>query len=204
MCVLMFGVLLYLARALLLPLLCAFAVGLTFGPLIGLCRKAAAFRPGSWRSSVVLLLIGAANVAVVMLAGPASPMIAQAPEIGAAFADKLHIFDRPLAALNELQAALGIDRRTKSVEPQPGAHHRRHRDHRHAGRGAIRAGGRCCSSPRCSSSSWAGPRFRKHAVNWFATRDARLRALKILNDIEEQPRRLLDRGDRDQPWRSAW
>ena len=27
--------------------------------------------------------------------------------------------------------------------------------------------------------------FRKYAVNWFASRDARLRALKILNDIEE-------------------
>src|SRR4029078_10339630 len=27
--------------------------------------------------------------------------------------------------------------------------------------------------------------FRKYAVNWFGTRDSRLRALKILNDIEE-------------------
>ena len=35
MCVLMLGVLLYLARALLLPLLCALAVGLTLGPLVG-------------------------------------------------------------------------------------------------------------------------------------------------------------------------
>ena len=35
MCVLMLGVLLYLARALLLPVLCAIAVGLTFGPLVG-------------------------------------------------------------------------------------------------------------------------------------------------------------------------
>src|SRR4029078_12726736 len=33
MCVLMLGVLLYLARALILPLLCAFSVGLTLGPL---------------------------------------------------------------------------------------------------------------------------------------------------------------------------
>ena len=45
MCVLMLGVLLYLARALILPLLCAFAVGLTLGPLVG-GRSATAFRPG--------------------------------------------------------------------------------------------------------------------------------------------------------------
>ena len=45
MCVLMLGVLLYLARALLLPLLCALAVGLTLGPLVG-SPNAAAFRPG--------------------------------------------------------------------------------------------------------------------------------------------------------------
>ena len=35
MCVLMLGVLLYFARALLLPVMCAAAVGLTFGPLVG-------------------------------------------------------------------------------------------------------------------------------------------------------------------------
>src|SRR5262249_21299726 len=35
MCVVMLGVLLYLARALLLPVLCAAAVGLTIGPLVG-------------------------------------------------------------------------------------------------------------------------------------------------------------------------
>src|ERR1700754_1041803 len=39
MCVLMVGVLLYLARALLLPLLCAIAVGFTIGPLIGALKR---------------------------------------------------------------------------------------------------------------------------------------------------------------------
>ena len=39
MCVLMLGVLLYLARALLLPVLCAVAVGLTLGPLIGYAQR---------------------------------------------------------------------------------------------------------------------------------------------------------------------
>ena len=39
MCVLMLGVLLYLARALLLPVLCAVAVGMTIGPLVGYAAK---------------------------------------------------------------------------------------------------------------------------------------------------------------------
>ena len=36
MCVLMLGVLLYLARGLLLPVLCAIAVGLTIGPMVAM------------------------------------------------------------------------------------------------------------------------------------------------------------------------
>ena len=156
MCVLMLGVLLYLARALILPLLCAFAVGLTLGPLIKVAERRG-IPPWLMAIMLVVLLIAAANLAIVMLAGPVSALIAQAPEIGAAFAEKLHIFDRPLAALDELQTALGIDAPTSRSSFNPARDHRRHRDHRHAGRAAVHPRGRCCSSPRCSSSSWAAP-----------------------------------------------
>ena len=46
----------------------------------------------------MLLLIAAANVAVVVLAGPATELLRRAPEIGAAFKEKLTSLDRPLAA----------------------------------------------------------------------------------------------------------
>ena len=42
-------------------------------------------------------------------------MLSRAPELGAAFADKLHFLDRPLAAFSELQAALGIDPADKTA-----------------------------------------------------------------------------------------
>jgi len=114
MCVLMLGVLLYLARALILPLLCAFSVGLTLGPVIKVAERRGV---PPWVMAIVLIvvLIAGANLAIVLLAGPITSLIAQASEIGAAFADKLHIFDRPLAALNELQTALGIDTKDKSM-----------------------------------------------------------------------------------------
>src|ERR1700734_3672897 len=42
-----------------------------------------------------------------MLAGPVSEWIGRAPEIGSTIKDKLAVLDRPLASLHELQTALG-------------------------------------------------------------------------------------------------
>ena len=181
MCVLMLGVLLYLARALILPLLCAFAVGLTFGPLIKVAERRG-IPPWVMAVLLVVLMIAAANLAVVLLAGPVSELIAQAPKIGAAFADKLYIFDRPLAALGELQAALGISA-DKSVSFSPGR---------------IIEGLLTIVTPAALQFILAvmlflgtlfffilgRAGFRNHAINWFSERGARLRALKIMNDIE--------------------
>jgi predicted PurR-regulated permease PerM len=154
MCVLMVGTLLYLARALLLPVLCAIAVGLTLGPLIG-----ASARRGipAWLMALIVVLgvIVTANVAIVILAGPASQLLGRAPELGAAFAEKMHFFDRPFAAFGELQAALGI----------------------------TSSGGAPDLNPM--RLILGRESFRKSAVSWFASRTTRLRALKILNDVED-------------------
>src|SRR4029078_10960453 len=90
MCILLLGVLLYLARALIMPLLCAFAVGLTLGPIIKIAERRGV---PPWVMAIILvaLMIAASNLAVVLLAGPVSNLIAQAPKIGAAFAAKLYI-----------------------------------------------------------------------------------------------------------------
>jgi predicted PurR-regulated permease PerM len=130
------------------------------------------------------LLVVLANIAIVMLAGPASQLINRAPELGAAFADKLHIFDRPLAALSELQAALGINPSEKKVDVNPSR---------------LLEAMVTIVTPAALQFALsvvmffatlfffvlgrAG--FRKQAVHWFASRHARLRALKILNDIED-------------------
>lgn len=181
MCVLMFGVLLYLARALILPLLCAFAVGLTLGPLIKVAERRGV-PPWVMAVILVLLMIAAANLAVVMLAGPVSSLVAQAPKIGAAFVEKLHIFDRSLAALDELQTALGLDA-DKSMSFSPAR---------------IIEGILTTVTPAALQFILAAmlffatlfffilgrAGFRNHTINWFTDREARLRALKIMNDIE--------------------
>jgi len=183
MCVLMLGVLLYLARALLLPVLCAIAVGLTIGPMIGMLKRHGI---PDWLTALAVVagLIGAVNVAIVLLASPAATLIGRAPEYGAAFAEKLHFFDRPLQALSELQAALGLNTSDKSLDFNPSS---------------LITGFLTTVTPAALQFVLQGVMFfatlffvimgrsgfRKYAVNWFGTRESRLRALKILNDIEE-------------------
>ena len=183
MCILMLGVLLYLARALVLPLLCALAVALTLGPLLGYVERRG-IPPWLTAITIILVLVVGANIAIVMLAGPASTMIGRAPELGAAFAEKLYLFDRPLAALAELQRALGIGGSEKSVGLDPTR---------------IIEGLVTTVTPAAVQFLLqvvlflstlfffvlGRTSFRKYAVNWSTSRIARLRALKILNDIEE-------------------
>jgi predicted PurR-regulated permease PerM len=182
MCLLMFGVLLFLARALIMPLLCAFAVGLTLGPLIKVAERRGV---PPWVMSILLvvLLIGIANLAIVLLAGPVAGLVGRAPEIGAAFAEKLHVFDRPLAALTQLQAALGIDAGDKTLSFDPAR---------------ILEAVVTTVTPAALQFVLGAVLFfatlfffilgranlRSQTVHWFSGRDARLRTLKILNDIE--------------------
>jgi predicted PurR-regulated permease PerM len=182
MCVLMLGVLLYLARALILPLLCAFSVGLTLGPVIKLA-EGRGIPPWVMAIILVMLLIAGVNLAIVLLAGPVSALLTRAPEIGGAFVGKLHLFERSFSALAEIQTALGIDTTDKSMSFSPGT---------------IITGFLTIVTPAALQFSLAlmlffatlfffiigRASFRSHTVNWFSDRDARLRTLKIMNDIE--------------------
>src|SRR4051812_32160631 len=69
MCVLMLGVLLYLARALIVPILCAVSVALTLGPLLDYLQRRG-IPPWLTAILIVVLLLVSANVAIVMLAEP--------------------------------------------------------------------------------------------------------------------------------------
>ena len=182
MCVLMLGVLLYLARGLLLPVLCAIAVGLTIGPMVGGLKRRGI---PDWLTALVVVvgLIGGANVAIVMLAGPASTLIGRRRNTAGL---------RRKAALLRSPAAIS-ERAASRPRPQ---HIRQVLDFNP-------------SSLITSFLTFVTPAalqfvlqavmffatlffvimgrsgFRKYAVNWFGTRESRLRALKILNDIEE-------------------
>jgi predicted PurR-regulated permease PerM len=181
MCVLMVGTFLYLARPLLLPVLCALVVALTFGPVI---RLATARGIPAWvmALAVVAVVIFATNIAVVMLATPATDMLQRAPELGAAFREKLQIFDRPLVAWEQLREALGLQPGT-GFDFNPGR----------LIEGLLTVVTPAAVQFLLQLVLFLGTlfffvlgraTFRQSAVNWFSRREARLQTLKILNDVE--------------------
>jgi len=103
--VMAFGTCLYFSRGIVLPIVAALIVGTTLGPVI---KRAKVYGIAPWMTALLLVafLVGAAGIAVTLLAKPAADWIARAPEIGAALKQKLYVFDRPLAALADLQKSV--------------------------------------------------------------------------------------------------
>jgi predicted PurR-regulated permease PerM len=94
-----------LARPLLLPVASAFVVTMMLGPL---SARAERYKFPSLVSAMVLwlLVIGVFYGVIVLLASPVVDWIGKAPDIGRNIQEKLHVLDRPLAALQELRDAL--------------------------------------------------------------------------------------------------
>ncbi|MEW6452672.1 MAG: AI-2E family transporter [Pseudomonadota bacterium] len=185
MAALAFGLFLFFARALLIPVLCAVAIAMTLGPVNGYLSKRGV---PSWLTAfaVIVLIIAGLNIAIVTLAKPISDFTGRLPELAGAVKEKLHILDRPLAALSELQMSLGLGQSDAKVD---------------SGRmieGAV-TGFVTVVTPAAVQfvlqlvlffgtlffAIVGRNAFRNYVVSWFATRGARLRILKILNDIEE-------------------
>jgi predicted PurR-regulated permease PerM len=94
-----------LARPVLLPVASAFVVTMMLGPL---SARAERYKFPSLVSAIVLwlLVIGVFYGVIVLLASPVVDWIGKAPDIGRNIQEKLHVLDRPLAALQELRDAL--------------------------------------------------------------------------------------------------
>jgi predicted PurR-regulated permease PerM len=167
------------ARPLLLPLVSAFVVTMMLGPLSARAERAGI--PSLLTAIVLWLLVIAVFYGViVLLAGPAVDWIGKAPEIGKSIQDKLRVLDRPWAMMQDLRKAL-----------LPG-------DDGKAGIGVDIA---AFVQPIFSIVTPAvgevfiffGALFfmligrtqlRRVTVAFFEDREARLRTLKIMNDIE--------------------
>jgi predicted PurR-regulated permease PerM len=180
--VLALGAFLYVASKLVVPVLTAIVVGMTFGPVI---RYATDRGVPAWVMAFVVLvfLIAVMNLAAITLAQPVTEMMGRAPELGSALKDKLQLLDRPLAALYELQAALGLGF-GRGVDV----------DNSRVIEGVVTVVTPAAVLFTMQLVLFFGTlffyiigraEFRKYVVNWFANREARLRALKILNDIED-------------------
>ncbi len=102
---LLFGVFLYFGRPILLPVFAAAVLALTLAPVIKAAQRAGI---PTWVSAILILLFGfgALSVAAMTLAKPVSEWIARAPEIGTSIRDKLAVLEEPMAALHQLQTSL--------------------------------------------------------------------------------------------------
>lgn len=103
---LLLGVMLFFSRTLLLPVFSAAIVSATLGPLMKRCSRQGLPR---WLTAfiIVLVVIGVASTAITLLAGPVSEWIRQAPDIGNKIKMKFSVLEGPLAALHELRESLG-------------------------------------------------------------------------------------------------
>jgi predicted PurR-regulated permease PerM len=168
-----------LGRPILLPVASAFVVSMMLGPL---SARAERYRVPSLVSALALwlLVIAVFYGVIVLLAGPALDWIGKAPDIGRNIQEKLHIFDRPLAALQDLRDALlpsdkkgslGVDIMS-FVQP--------------AVLIVTPAIGQMLTFFGTLFFMLLGrSRLRRVLVAFFDERDARLRTLKIMNDIEQ-------------------
>lgn len=102
---LLFGTFLEIARTLLLPIVSAAIVSLMLGPL---AAYASARRVPAWVFATIVLfvLVGALNLAVGLTSAPIVEWIGKGPDIASSIKDKLGLLDRFISALRDLQGAL--------------------------------------------------------------------------------------------------
>jgi len=93
------------ARPVLLPVAAAFVIAMMLGPLSSRADRAGV---PPLVSAVVLwlLVIGVCYSVIVLLAAPVVDWIGKAPDIGRIVQEKLRLLDRPLAALQDMRNAL--------------------------------------------------------------------------------------------------
>jgi predicted PurR-regulated permease PerM len=171
---------LYLAKAFFLPVTMAFIVGT-------MLSQAASFleRYRIPRSLAAVLLVTAAGAGVTfmigLIASPAMEWSGKLPELGALLKEKMHVFDRPLALWQELQGMIGGSDSLSAI---------------HMPKFDWVAPTLEFLSPTFAEfllfvatlilfiASWRD--LRRAFIMTFAERSARLRTLRMLNEIEEQ------------------
>jgi len=97
---------LFVAKAFFLPVVMAFVIGTMLSPAANFLERYRIPRA----VGAVLIVAAVATAAVFIVGLISSPLVewsSRLPEVGARLKDKLHVFDRPLALWHQLQSALG-------------------------------------------------------------------------------------------------
>ena len=97
---------LYAAKAFFLPIVMAFIVGTMLSPAANLLERRRV--PRAVAAVLIVTAVGAGVAFMVgLISSPLMEWSSRLPELGAILKDKLHVFDRPLALWQELQIMLG-------------------------------------------------------------------------------------------------
>jgi predicted PurR-regulated permease PerM len=176
---------LYLAKAFFLPVVMAFVVGTMLSPAASLLGRYKI--PRSVAAVLIVAAVGAGAAFIVgLISSPLMEWSNRLPELASRLKDKLHIFDGPLALWHELEGMLGAPDATSSFQlpkfewVQPTLEF---------------------LSPTFTEfllffatlvlfiASWKD--LRRALIMTFGDHDARLRTLRILNEIEVHLRNYL-------------
>ena len=97
---------LYAAKAFFLPIVSAFVVGTMLSPAAGFLERRRI--PRSVSAVLIVASVGAGVTFMVgLISSPLMDWSTRLPELGSQLKEKLHVFDRPLALWHELQAMVG-------------------------------------------------------------------------------------------------
>ena len=98
---------LYAAKAFFLPVITAFVVGTMLSPAAGFLERHRI--PRAVSAVLIVAAVGAAVAFMIgLISSPLMEWSTRLPELGSQLRDKLHVFDRPLALWHELQSMVGI------------------------------------------------------------------------------------------------
>jgi predicted PurR-regulated permease PerM len=99
-------VVLYAAKAFFLPVVAAFVVGTMLSPAAGYLERHRI--PRAVSAVLIVTGVGAGGAFIVgLISSPLMEWTTKLPELGSRLKDKLHIFDRPLALWQQLESSLG-------------------------------------------------------------------------------------------------
>jgi len=173
------GAVLYVGRAFFLPLVTAFVVGTMLSPAAKFMEK---YNIPRSVSAVVIVATACAGLSfmIALISAPMMDWMARLPELAVTLKAKLHVFDRPLALLYQLEEMLGWQRSTDTAFTLPKIEWVKPTVE--------------YVSPTLTEillffavlilfiASW--PSLRKALIFNFAGHEQRLRTLRILNAIE--------------------
>jgi len=98
---------LYAAKAFFLPIVSAFVVGTMLSPAAGFLERRRI--PRAVSAVLIVASVGAGVAFMVgLISSPLMEWSTRLPELGSQLKEKLHVFDRPLALWHELQAMVGV------------------------------------------------------------------------------------------------